>query len=49
MRIYHFLDFWAREQPDAEFAVQESQSLTYAKAAAAGGAGHARPFSLELA
>ena len=35
MRIYHFLDFWAREQPDAEFAVQESQSLTYAEAAAA--------------
>ena len=35
MRIYHFLDYWAREQPDAEFAVQESQRLTYAEAAAA--------------
>ncbi|MCH8311336.1 MAG: AMP-binding protein [Chloroflexi bacterium] len=35
MRIYHFLDYWAREQPDAEFAVQGSQSLTYAEAAAA--------------
>ena len=35
MRIYHFLDYWAREQPDAEFAVQESQRLTYAEAATA--------------
>ena len=35
MRIYHFLDYWAREQPDAEFAIQESQRLTYAEAAAA--------------
>ena len=35
MRIHHFLDYWAREQPDAEFAVQGSQSLTYAEAAAA--------------
>ena len=34
MRIYHFLDYWAREQPEAEFAIQESQSLTYAEAAA---------------
>ena len=35
MRIYHFLDYWAREQPDAEFAVQESQRLTYEAAATA--------------
>ncbi len=35
MRLYHFLDYWAREQPDAEFAVQEDQRLTYAEAAAA--------------
>ena len=35
MRIYHFLDYWAREQPNAEFAVQEDQRLTYAEAAAA--------------
>ncbi len=35
MRIHHFLDYWAREQPDAEFAVQEDQRLTYAEAAAA--------------
>ena len=35
MRIYHFLDYWAREQPDAEFAIQEGKSLTYAEAAAA--------------
>ena len=35
MRIHHFLDYWAREQPDAEFAVQESQRLTYAEAATA--------------
>ena len=35
MRIYHFLDCWAREQPDAEFAVQESERLTYAEAATA--------------
>ncbi|MCH8226758.1 MAG: AMP-binding protein, partial [Chloroflexi bacterium] len=34
MRIYHFLDYWAREQPDAEFAIQEGQGLTYAEAAA---------------
>ena len=27
MRLYHFLDYWAREQPDAEFAVQERQRL----------------------
>ena len=32
MRIYHFLDFWARERPDSEFAIQESQILTYAEA-----------------
>ena len=35
MRIYHFLDFWARERPDSEFAIQEIQILTYAEAAAA--------------
>ena len=35
MRIHHFLDYWAREQSDAEFAVQESQRLTYSEAAAA--------------
>ena len=35
MRIYHFLDYWAREQPDAELAIQEGQSLTYGEAAEA--------------
>ena len=29
-----FLDHWAREQPDAKFAVQGDQRLTYAEAAA---------------
>ena len=34
MRIYNFLDYWAREQPNGEFSIQEGQSLTYAEAAA---------------
>lgn len=35
MRIHHLLDYWAREQPDAEFAVQGDQRLTYGEAAVA--------------
>ena len=33
--VHHFLDYWAREQPDAEFAVQGNQRLTYGEAASA--------------
>jgi acyl-CoA synthetase (AMP-forming)/AMP-acid ligase II len=32
MLLHSFLDYWAREQPDAEFAVQHGQSTTYAQA-----------------
>ena len=32
MRLHDYLDYWAREQPDAEFAVQGSRSLTYREA-----------------
>lgn len=33
MRIHQFLDYWAQEQPDAEFAVEKERSVTWAKAA----------------
>ena len=32
MRLHDYLDYWAREQPDAEFAVQGSRCLTYREA-----------------
>jgi acyl-CoA synthetase (AMP-forming)/AMP-acid ligase II len=32
MVLHSFLDYWAREQPDAEFAVQHGQLTTYAQA-----------------
>ena len=35
MRVHQYLDNWAREQTDAEFAVQGKQRLTYGEAAAA--------------
>jgi acyl-CoA synthetase (AMP-forming)/AMP-acid ligase II len=34
VRLHDFLDYWAREQPAAEFAVGGGGSLTYAEAAA---------------
>lgn len=35
MRLHDALDYWARERPDAEFAVQQDRRLTYAQAEAA--------------
>jgi hypothetical protein len=32
MLLHSFLDYWAREQPDAEFAVQDGQRTTYGQA-----------------
>jgi acyl-CoA synthetase (AMP-forming)/AMP-acid ligase II len=32
MYLHSFLDYWAREQPNAEFAIQDSQQLTYLEA-----------------
>ena len=34
MRLHDFLDYWARERPDAEFAVSGGYSMSYAEAAA---------------
>lgn len=34
MRLHDFLDYWAREQPNGEFAVQGGRCLTYAQAQA---------------
>ena len=33
MRLHDFFDHWAREQPDAEFAVADGRSLTWGEAA----------------
>jgi acyl-CoA synthetase (AMP-forming)/AMP-acid ligase II len=35
MRLHDFLDYWARERPEAEFAFSGGRSLTFAEAAAA--------------
>src|SRR3712207_7937839 len=35
MRLHDFLEYWAREQPDAEFAVLSRRRLTYGEALAA--------------
>ena len=35
MRLHDSLDYWAREQPDAEFAVQGARRLTYREAVGA--------------
>jgi acyl-CoA synthetase (AMP-forming)/AMP-acid ligase II len=32
MYLHSFLDYWAREQPEAEFAVQNDQQITYHQA-----------------
>src|SRR5262245_15142072 len=32
MLLHSFLDYWAREQPDCEFAVQHGRSTTYGQA-----------------
>jgi acyl-CoA synthetase (AMP-forming)/AMP-acid ligase II len=34
MRLHDFLDYWARERPKEEFAVQDSRRLTYGEALA---------------
>ena len=34
MRLHNFLDYWARERPNGEFAVQGSRRLTYREALA---------------
>ncbi len=34
MLLHDSLDFWARETPDAEFAVLDENRLTYREAAA---------------
>jgi acyl-CoA synthetase (AMP-forming)/AMP-acid ligase II len=34
MRLHDFLDYWARERPNGEFAVQGSRRLTYREALA---------------
>jgi acyl-CoA synthetase (AMP-forming)/AMP-acid ligase II len=34
MRLHDFLDYWARERPNEEFAVQGSRRLTYREALA---------------
>ncbi|MBV9194032.1 MAG: long-chain-fatty-acid--CoA ligase [Solirubrobacterales bacterium] len=33
MRLHDFLDYWARERPEAEFAIAGADSMTYAEAA----------------
>jgi acyl-CoA synthetase (AMP-forming)/AMP-acid ligase II len=35
MRLHDFLEYWARAQPEAEFAVQRGRRLTYGEALAA--------------
>jgi acyl-CoA synthetase (AMP-forming)/AMP-acid ligase II len=35
MHLHSFLDYWARVQPDAEFAVQRDRRMTYGEALAA--------------
>src|SRR5689334_8337940 len=35
MFLHSFLDYWAREQPDAEFAIQHGRRMTYGQALAA--------------
>jgi acyl-CoA synthetase (AMP-forming)/AMP-acid ligase II len=32
MLLHSFLDYWAREQPDGEFAVQHGHRTTYGQA-----------------
>ena len=35
MYLHSYLDYWAREQPDAEFAIQGERQMTYGEALAA--------------